>query len=209
MTDQQPAKAPDPNLSQLLIDLGPVAVFVVVYNVLQRFRPTDAVYIATGVFIVTTIAAIIYCQRTRGKIPPVLIVTGVLVTLFGGLTIVLHNPTFIQVKPTFLYLFYAAAIVFSVVIRQNVWKLLFGHVFVLPDRIWTILALRWSAFFAFQALLNEYIRRTQSLEFWVNSRILIVFPLILLFGLLNAPITLKYSGKTDAPDSAVDPAEAP
>ncbi|HVY85386.1 MAG TPA: inner membrane-spanning protein YciB [Caulobacterales bacterium] len=184
------------SLSQLLIDLGPVAIFVVAYNILQRFRPEDAVYIATAIFIVATIVAIIYCRATRGKIPPVLIVTGVLVTAFGGLTLVLHNPTFIQLKPTFLYLFYAVAIGGSVLIRQNVWKLFFGHIFVLPDRIWAILALRWAAFFAVLAVLNEVIRRTQSMEFWVNSRILVFFPLILLFGVINAPLTLKHSGQT-------------
>ncbi|HWA01127.1 MAG TPA: septation protein IspZ [Caulobacterales bacterium] len=202
--NEKPA-APEANLSQLAIDLGPVAVFVVVYNLLQKIRPDDAVYIATGVFILTTLAAVLYCRATRGKIPPVLVVTGVLVTIFGGLTLALHNPTFIQLKPTFLYAFYALAIGVSVLIRQNVWRLLFGHVFILPGRIWNVLALRWAGFFAFMALLNEVIRRTQSMDFWVNSRLLIVFPLILLFGVVNAPLIVKFGGQTDEAEPQARP----
>lgn len=182
------------NANQLLIDLGPVAVFVVAFNLLQRYEPTkeNAVYIATGVFIAATFAAIAWCKLKRGKIPPVLIVTGVLVTCFGGLTLLLHDENYIKIKPTFVYLFYAAAITVSVLIKQNVWKLLFGHVFNLPSRIWTVLALRWAAFFVFQAVLNEYLRLTQTTEFWVNSRLFIVTPLVILFALANTPLVLKH-----------------
>src|SRR5690606_22184794 len=160
----KPKQAGGPN--QLLIDLGPIVIFVIAFNVLQRIEATkdNAVYIATGIFIAATLAAIRYCKVTLGNIPPVLLVTGVIVTGFGGLTLWLRNPDFIQIKPTFSYVFYVVAILFSLAIKQNVWKLLFGHAFNLPDRIWTILALRWSAFFLFQAILNEVIRNTQSFD---------------------------------------------
>jgi intracellular septation protein len=116
----------------------------------------------------------------------------VLVTAFGGLTLLLHDENFIKIKPTFVYLFYAIAIGISVAIKQNVWKLLFGHIFTLPDRIWTVLALRWAAFFVFQAILNELIRQTQTTEVWVNSRLIVVTPLVILFALANTPLVLKH-----------------
>ncbi len=190
--------------NQLLIDLGPIVTYVVAFNVLQRIEAfkDNAVYIATGVFIAATLAAIAYCKVKQGRIPPVLIVTGIIVVAFGGLTIALHDPTFVQIKPTFTYLFYVSAILFSLLIGQNVWKLLFGHAFDLPDRIWTILALRWSAFFALQAALNEIIRNTQSFEFWLNSRPFIVFPLTILFAVLNTPIVLKHQREAEAPPAA-------
>lgn len=191
---EKPASS-GPGLSQLLIDLGPVAVFVVTFNVLQRIRPDDAVYWATGIFILTTLIAIVYCKLTRGKVPLVLLVTGVLVTGFGGLTLALHNEDYIKIKPTFMYLFYAVAITGSVLIKQNVWKLLFRHVFELPDRIWTVLALRWAGLFFFLAILNEVVRRTQTTDFWVNSRLLLFTPLVLLFAVLNAPLVLKHAPK--------------
>lgn len=194
--------------SQLLIDLGPVLVFVVSYNVLNRIRPDDAIYIATGIFIAATLAAIAYSWIRTRHVPPVLIVTGVLVTVFGGLSIAFHNPTFVQVKPTVIYLFYAAAILGSLLFRQNIWKLFFGHAFSLPDRIWTILAVRWGVFFVFMAVLNEYVRRTQSMEFWVNSRFFLVFPLILGFALLNVPLTMKHIQDPEAPPPE-EPAQTP
>jgi intracellular septation protein len=193
-------------VNQLMIDLGPIAVYVVAFNILQRIEATkdNAVYIATGIFMVATIAAIVWCKLKQGRIPPVLVVTGFIVTAFGGLTLLMHDPTYIQIKPTFTYLFYVSAILISLAIKQNVWKLLFGHAFNLPDRIWVILALRWSAFFLFQAVLNEVIRNTQTFEFWLNSRPFIVFPLTLVFAAINTPIVLKHH--QDPEEEAAPPA---
>lgn len=190
-----------PGANQLLIDLGPIAVFVVAFNILQRMESTkeNAVYIATAIFIVSTLLAIGYCKLKQGRIPPVLIVTGVLVTCFGGLTLILHDENYIKIKPTFVYLFYAIAITVSVVIKQNVWKLLFRHIFNLPDRIWNVLALRWAAIFLFLAGLNEYVRLTQTTEFWVNSRLFIFTPFVIGFALLNTPLVLKHNQDDEEP----------
>jgi intracellular septation protein len=193
--------------NQLLIDLGPLAIFVVAFNVLQRIPAVkdNAVYISTAIFIAATLAAIAYCWIKQGRIPPVLLVTGVIVVGFGGLTLVLRDPTFIQIKPTFTYLFYVAAILGSLAIRHNVWKLLFRHAFNLPDRVWNVLALRWAGFFAFQAVLNEVIRNTQSFEFWLNSRPFIVFPLVLAFAALNTPLVLKHHREQEEPPAQAAP----
>lgn len=203
MSDLPAQKAPAAGAQQLLIDLGPVAVFVISFNVLQRIEATrdNAVYIATAIFMAATLIAIAYARMRHGRIPPVLIVTGVLVTAFGGLTLLMRDRTFIQIKPTVTYLFYTGAIVGSLLIRQNVWKLLFGHAFTLPDRIWTVLALRWAGFFLFMAVLNEVIRNTQSFEFWLNTRPFLVFPLVLLFAAANTPLVLKHM-----PDETAAPA---
>ena len=188
--------------AQLLVDLGPILVFVLSFNILQRMRPDDAIYWATGLFIIATLMAIAYSWLRTRFVPPVLIVTGVLVTAFGGLTIALHDEEFVKIKPTFVYLFYAAAIFISLLIRQNVWKLLLKHAFTFPDRIWNILAARWGAFFLFMAGVNEAIRLTQTTEFWVNSRLFIVYPLIFAFMLLNLPLTMKHIGAVDEPAPA-------
>lgn len=193
MSETQP-RSVQSGVNSILTDLGPILVFILAYNVLQRVETLkeNAVYIATGLFIASTIAAIAYHKVKRGRIPPVLIVTGVLVTAFGGLTILLRDQTFIQLKPTVVNLFYVAAILGSLLFRLNIWKLLFGHAFNLPDRIWNVLALRWAGFFFFMALLNEFIRHQFSFDFWLNTRPLVIFPLFLLFAALNTPLVMKH-----------------
>lgn len=200
-----PRKATD-SASQLWIDLGPILVFVVTYNVLFRIAATkdEAIYIATGVFIVSVLAAIAWCKVKRGKIPPILIVTGILVTAFGGLTLLLHDPAIIQIKFTFTFLFYAAAILISLAIKQNVWKLFFRHLFNLPDRIWNILALRWAAFYVVVALLNEVLRYNYNeangnFDVWLNLRTILTYPAFLAFAALNTPIVLKHHREDETP----------
>lgn len=199
----KPKRATD-SAGQLWIDLGPILVFVVTYNVLFRIEATkaEAIYIATGVFIVAVLTAIAYCKFRRGKIPPILIVTGVLVTGFGGLTILLHDPAIIQIKFTFTFLFYAAAILFSLAIGQNVWKLFFRHIFNLPDKIWNILALRWAAFYVLVAVLNEVLRyyyneANGNFDVWLNVRTILTYPAFIAFAALNTPIVLKHHKEED------------
>lgn len=190
--------------SQLLIDFGPVAVFVIAYNVLLRLSAykDNAVYIATGIFVVTTLAAIAYCLWRRGRIPPVLIVTGVIVTAFGGLTIALHNDDFIKIKPTAANLFYAVAIIGSVLVRENVIKLLFNHIFTLPDRIWTVLALRWAACFAGLAIINEWMRQNLTTSDWVTWHFPVLMGLMVAFAFANTPFIMKHHVEDEAPASS-------
>lgn len=190
--------------SQIWVDLGPILVFVVTYNVLHRLEATkeNAIYIATGVFIVSVLAAIAWCKLKRGKIPPILIVTGVLVTAFGGLTILFRDPAIIQLKFTFTFLFYAAAIFISLALKQNVWRLFFRHLFNLPDRIWNILAIRWGIFYIVMAGLNEVLRynfneANGQFETWLNLRTFLTYPAFILFALANTPITLKHHKDED------------
>jgi intracellular septation protein len=193
--------------SQLLIDFGPVAVFVIAYNVLLRLPAykDNAVYIATGVFVITTLAAIIYCLWKRGRIPPVLIVTGLIVTAFGGLTIALHDDNFIKIKPTAANLFYAVAIIGSVLVRENVIKLLFKHIFTLPDRIWTVLALRWAACFAGLAIVNEWMRQNLTTTDWVTWHFPVLMGLMVAFTFANMPLILKHHVEDEAPTSSAAP----
>jgi intracellular septation protein len=202
---------------QLLMDLGPIIAFVLTFNVLQRLpaehpvhatlgtAPSESIFLATGVFIVATLIAVAYAWFKTRSVPPVLLVTAVLVVGFGGLTLALHDEDFMKIKPTVVNLFYAAAIFGSLLFGQNVWKLLFRHAFTLPDRIWAILAMRWGVFFLFMAGLNEVIWRTMSTEAWVNSRLFVTFPLVFLFALSNLPITMKWAGRETMEDQAAAP----
>jgi intracellular septation protein len=195
MSEPAPAPARPTGASQLLIDLGPVALFVVSSNLLNRFPAThdNAIFIATAIFIVATLAAFAYCRWKIGRVPPVLIIVGLLVVAFGGLTLLLHDENFIKLRPTVANVFYAGGILLSLLVRQNVMKLVFGHVFTLSERIWTILALRWAGFFMVMAVAAEYIRRTLSTEDWVNFHFPILYIPTIVFALANAPFILKHN----------------
>jgi intracellular septation protein len=202
---------------QILMDLGPIIAFVLAFNVLQKLgpdhaihrllgtTPADSIFVATGVFIVATLIAVAYAYIRTKSVPPVLIVTAVLVVGFGGLTLVLHNEGFMKIKPTVVNLFYAAAIFGSMLFGLNVWKMLFRHAFTLPDPIWRTLAIRWGLFFVGMAILNELIWRNTTTEVWVNSRLFVSFPLVFLFAMANVPLTLKYAGR----ETMEEPAPAP
>jgi intracellular septation protein len=198
MSDEVPAKNGPTGPYQLLIDLGPVGLFIVASNVLGRFPQTkeNAIFIATAIFIAATLAAIACCRWKIGRVPPVLIVVGLLVVAFGGLTLLLHDENFIKLRPTFANIFYAGAILVSLAVRQNVMKLVFGHVFVFSERAWTILALRWAGFFMVMAVVAEYIRRTMTTEDWVNYHFPILYVPTLLFALANTPFIMKHNIET-------------
>jgi intracellular septation protein len=149
--------------------------------------------------------AIAYCRWKTGRIPPALIVVGVLVVGFGGLTLALHDDEFIKLRPTFANIFYAGAILISVLIKQNVMKLVFGHVFAFSERIWTILALRWAGFFFVMIFAAEYIRRTMSTEDWVNYHFPVLYIPTIIFALANTPFILKHNIE-EAPETASETA---
>lgn len=190
------AKETAKGAAQVFFDLGPVVVFVAAFNIWNRIDPGFAIFGATVLFMATTAALIGFAWVRTRRIPPALLVSGVIVLAFGGLTLLLRDENFVKVKPTFVYLFYAAAIFGTMAFGKNIWKLLFAHAFTLPDRVWKILAVRWGLFFIFMAGVNEAIRLTQTTEVWVNSRLFAGFPLVVAFMAANLPITLKNIGKT-------------
>jgi intracellular septation protein len=214
MTEPAPnAKTPQSRsrnqANQLIIDLGPVVIFVATFALLQRLPAyrDNAIYIATGVFVAAVLAAMIYSQVTRGRIAPVLIVTGVIVTAFGGLTIALHNDTFIKLRNTIENAFFAIAIAGSLLFRRNALRLVFGHVYNMSDSAWRTFAWRWAALFAGLAVVNEILRNTLTTAGWTTWHFPVLFGLTLVFIVANLPFIMTHhveepaDGVTAAPDA--------
>lgn len=205
--------------SKLLVDVGPAAIFMITYNLAGRFTE-GAIYWATGIFMLATAIAVAWAVVVQKRTPPMLIVTFVIVTLFGGLTIYFQDPIFAYVKPTIINLIFAFAILTSYAFGFNVWKYLFNSIFEMPERAWFILAVRWALFFMLLALLNEMLWRhiTDSVvseqarwvdwleiseSFWANFRFWGTYPLFFLFVALNIPITLKYAREPGTDEPAI------
>ena len=200
-SDAAPAKpVAKGGTAQLLVDLGPVIVFMLAYNLGGRFVPKgQEIFLATGVFLVATLLAVAYAWFVQKRLPPMLIVTTVIVCVFGGLTLALQNALFIEIKPTIVNLLYAGVILGGLAVKQNVWKMLFQGAFPkLPDNVWNTFALRWGLFFIFLAGLNEFIWRNFSEAFWANFKVFGVMPLTLLFMLANMPLLMKHMPKEEA-----------
>lgn len=196
-------------------EVGPAVAFVVVYNVLLRFPETGlvskatALYWATGVLIVAALAVIGAKLVRKQKIPPFMLISTTVIGVFGTIGILLQSKTFLFVKPTIVNLLYAAIIFGGLAVGRNIWKMFFQSVFDLPNHAWRTLAIRWGVFFVAMALWNEYLWRFHSEEVWANWKLGNI-AIVMAFGALNIPYTMKHWGKPEpgAPTSSQAP-EAP
>lgn len=192
-------------------EVGPAISFVVVYNVLLRFpdeglvSKATALYWATGVLILAALAVIAVKLLRKQKIPPFMLISTAVIGVFGTIGIVWQSKTFLFVKPTIVNLLYAAIIFGGLAVGRNIWKMFFKSVFDLPDHAWRTLAIRWGLFFIGMALWNEYLWRFHSEEVWANWKLGNI-AIVMAFGALNIPYTMKHWGKpgrqaanTDAP----------
>lgn len=183
--------------AKLLVDVGPVVVFVIAYNVARRLAEDGAIFWATGAYMAAMAVALPFAWFTQKRLPPLLLITAAIVLVFGGLTLWLQSELFAYIKPTIINGAFAVMIAGSLIAGYNIWKVFFGGVFELPEQVWRILAWRWAGWFAFLAVLNEVMWRTTPEAFWANFKLWGVMPLTFLFALANAPLTMKWSGRRD------------
>jgi len=112
--------------------------------------------------------------------------------VFGTLTLVLHDETFIKVKPTIIYCLFALTLGGGLLFGRSLIAILFDQVFNLTPHGWRLLTARWALFFLGMAILNEVIWRTQSTDFWVAFKAFGVIPLTMIFGVIQMPLIKRY-----------------
>ena len=121
------------------------------------------------------------------------LIGGILITLFGGLTIYFDNPIFIYIKPTIINILFGLALLFGKYFtKEPVLKKILGKSIMLSDEGWGILNKRWIIFFFALAFLNELVWRTQSEEFWVNFKVWGMLPIIFIFTAFQVSLITKY-----------------
>jgi len=172
-------------LFKLATELGPLLVFFVAN---ARFN----LFVATGAFMVAIVAAMLASYLVTRHVPLMAIVTGVIVIVFGTLTLVLHDETFIKVKPTIIYGLFALVLGGGLLFGRSFIAILFDQVFNLTAEGWRILTLRWALFFLAMAVLNEIIWRTQSTDFWVAFKAFGAIPLTMLFAVTQMPLIKRF-----------------
>jgi intracellular septation protein len=172
-------------LFKLATELGPLIVFFIAN---ARYH----LFVATGAFMVAIVVAMIASYMVTRHVPLMALVTGAIVLVFGTLTLVLHDETFIKVKPTIIYGLFAVTLGGGLLFGRSFIALLFDQMFNLTPHGWRILTFRWALFFAAMAVLNEVIWRTQSTDFWVGFKALWVIPITMGFAILQMPLIKRY-----------------
>jgi intracellular septation protein len=187
---QHDGAAPKP-LLKLLVELGPLLAFFLVYS-------RAGIYWATGVLMVATVLSLIASWSLFGRLLAMPVVTAVLVVVFGGLTFWLDDPRFIMVKPTIINLGFAGVLFGGLVMRRPLLKMLFGEAFNLTEEGWRKLSVRWAVFFLTLAALNEVVWRNFSEAAWVNFKVFGILPLTLVFAMAQIGLIKRHEAKTGA-----------
>src|SRR3954465_1104852 len=172
-------------LFKLATELGPLIVFFVANAKYHLF-------VATGAFMVAVVVAMVASYVVTRHVPMMAIVTAVVVIVFGTLTLVLHDETFIKMKPTIVYTLFASVLGGGLLFGRSFIAIMFDQMFNLTPQGWRALTLRWALFFFGMAILNEIIWRTQSTNFWVAFKAFGVIPLTMGFAITQMPLIKRY-----------------
>jgi intracellular septation protein len=188
---QPPRKALNPML-KFALELGPLALFFIVYS-------RVGIFAATGILMASVLVTLGVSYAMLRRFPIMPLITAVIVLIFGSLTLVLHDETLIKIKPTALYILFGAALFVGLWLKKPLLKILFDGALHVTDEGWRKLTWRWAFFFLVLAVLNEIVWRTQTTDLWVKFKTFGFLPLTLLFALAQAPLMMKYESKDEGP----------
>ena len=172
-------------------DFAPLLIFFTIY-----FNNENDLKVAIPPFIIATLIALLVVYFLERKIPMVPLLSGILITFFGGLTLYFDNKIFFYMKPTIINILFATVLFFGRYFTQKpLLKILFQNAFNLEDEGWKKLNYRWMGFFIFVAILNEIVWRTQSEAFWVNFKVWGLLPISFVFAASQISLINKYKLK--------------
>ena len=178
-------------LIKIIADFGPLLIFFIIY-----FNNENDLKVAIPPFIIATIISLIVIYFLEKKISMVPLTGGILITLFGGLTLYFDNKIFFYMKPTIINILFAGVLFFGKFFTEKpLLKMFFQNAFNLENGGWKKLNQRWILFFIFVAILNEIVWRTQSEAFWVNFKVWGLLPISFIFAASQFPLINKYKLK--------------
>jgi len=176
---------------KLAADFGPLLIFFIIY-----FNNENDLKVAIPPFIVATFISLIVIYLLEKRIPMVPLTGGILITLFGGLTLYFDNKIFFYMKPTIINLLFAGILFFGKYFTEKpLLKIFFQTAMKLENEGWKKLNNRWIGFFIFVAILNEIVWRTQSEAFWVNFKVWGLLPISFIFAASQISLINKYKLK--------------
>jgi intracellular septation protein len=202
-------------LLKLALDLGPLVLFFWANAKPALFAPMltpwlpeglvtgerACIFAATAVFMVAVLIALEVSYVLTRHLPTMTLITAVIVVVFGGLTLVLHDELFIKLKPTIIYVLFGGVLLGGLAFGKPLLGMVFDQMFHLTDEGWRKLTMRWALFFLALAVLNEIVWRTQSTDTWVTFKAFGVLPLTFIFAAFQYPLLQKYAAPADAAET--------
>ena len=158
MTDKPKKQNP---IVKTALEMGPLAVFFLTFVRAPAMelggRTYEPIVLATAGFMIATAISLSVSYALYRKLPVMPMVTGVIVFIFGGLTIYLNDETFIKLKPTIVNLLFCGTLLIGMMFGKSFLKTVLGETIDIDDEGWRKLTLRWGLYFGFLAILNEVV----------------------------------------------------
>ncbi len=197
---EAPAEAPKKNNGwvRTVVDYGAAIAFGVAYFITKDFQK------ATWVLVAASAAALAIGYAVERRLAMLPLFFGGMALIFGTLGLIFHSDVFVKIKVTVINLALATFLVGGVLMKRQPLKVIMGEALHLPDAAWRTLTLRYGAYFALVAIVNEVVRNTQDTDTWVKFR-LALLPVALVFVATQLPFMMKHMAKSDDPKGAEPP----
>ena len=200
-SDPQKKKEGVNPLLKLVLELGPLLVFFFANArgewLVQKFPALaelgGPIFVATGLFMAATAIALVASWLLTRTLPIMPMVSGVVVFIFGALTLYLQDDIFIKMKPTIVNTLFGVVLLGGLLFGRSLLGYVFDSAFRMDAEGWRKLTLRWGLFFLLLAVLNEVIWRSFSTDTWVAFKVWGIMPLTLLFTLSQMPLIMRHS----------------
>lgn len=181
-----------PKWLKFLVDFGPLVIFF------ASFKLYD-MRVATGALMVSTVIGLVLGYIVVRHISPMQKVTAVAVLLFGGLTFLLNDNSYVKLKPTAVQAFFSAVLFAGFLLKKPTLQYVLGEALQMREEGWRQLTLRYALFFAAMAILNEIVWRNFSEDFWINFKVFGILGLTMVFSIAQMPLMKRYM--IEAPES--------
>lgn len=192
-------------LLKLALEVGPIAIFFLAYRMAPvsdglaaTERQLEQILFATSVFVPAILATLAVSYALTRKLPKMAVITAVVVTVFGGLTLILRDDTFVKMKPTILYALFAGILGWGLLRGQSYLKYLMDELIPMQDAGWLKFTRRFVVFYLFLAVLNEVVWRGWGTDVWVNFRTFVLPLANFGFVMAQVPLFTRYAAPAEA-----------